>query len=99
MPKSNKSSRSDMIENQEHFEKLSKTSNPPTYVLVRRVDTKQLMFIPLSWMHRPSCAQKATPKKVLHCYYSNNVNDLPWFRGNLTEVNVIKVLNGNFIRK
>lgn len=88
-----------MIENQEHFEELSRASTYPPFVLARRVDNRQLMYIPLSWMYRPLCARKAHPKKVLSCFYSKNIADKPSFRGDLTAVNVIKTFEGNFFSK
>lgn len=83
-----------MIENQEHFQQLEKSPSYASYVLVRRVDNKSLMYIPLNWMHRPACAQKATPKMVLWCFYSACIGDAPWFKGNLTAVNVIQIFAG-----
>lgn len=85
----------DTIENQVHFTELaSKTSNYPPYVLVRRLDDRRQLYIPLRWMRRPNDARKAMQNEVLTCYYSTNLDDFP-YRRYLVKVNVITVFEGN----
>lgn len=80
------------IENKQYFVKQAKISNKP-YALVRRTGDQSLMYIPLSWMHRPETARKASPKDILMCYYSTDLTSWPYFRYKMP-VNVIQVFEG-----
>lgn len=86
------------IENKEHFEKLTKKSKCPSYVLVQRVDNRRFSYIPLFWMHQSASVQDNDQEKVWFCFYSNCIDDKHWLRNSqLTAVNVIQIYNGKIL--